>query len=51
MAAGKAQETLEHPHTLDAAGLDHRLGPGGALRAQPSRDPVKKPRSATLNWR
>ena len=34
MAAGKAQEALEHSHSLDAAGLDHGLGPGGALRAQ-----------------
>ena len=43
MAAGKAQEAQEHSHSFDAAGLDHGLGPGGALRAQPIRDSAQEP--------
>src|ERR1022692_3222936 len=34
MATGKAQKAQKHSHALDAAGLDHRLGPTGALRSQ-----------------
>ena len=45
MAAGKAQEANEHSRPLDTAGLDHRLGPGGALRAQSNAYLVQEPRA------
>ena len=51
VAAGKAQETLEHSDALDAAGLDHGLGPSGAVRAESIRDLPKSqaaPRSTPL---
>ena len=49
MAFGEAQETQEYAHPLDAADLDHRLGPGGAVGAQPAPHLAQEPRSATLD--
>ena len=34
------------PDALDAAGLDHGLGPSGAMRAQPIRNSAQEPRCA-----
>ena len=49
MAAGKAQEALEYSHPLDAAGLDHRLGPVGTFGPQPGGHPFQDPCGATLD--
>src|ERR1700677_3918380 len=49
IAAGQIEDAHEHSCTLNAAGFDHRLGPSGALRADPDRDLLEKPRCAALD--
>ena len=40
---GKVQKADQHSHSLDSAGLDHRLGPSGTLAPQPSGHPAQRP--------
>ena len=51
MATSKAQETLEHSDALDSAGLDHGLGPSGAMRAQSIGDSAQEPCCAAYQRR
>ena len=48
VAMGQAQESLDHPHALDAAGLDRRLGPAGAVWADQS-DAAQQPGGAAFH--
>jgi hypothetical protein len=49
IAAGQAEEAKEHSGALDAASLNYRLGPGGALEAESNRNLLEKPRGAALD--
>jgi hypothetical protein len=46
VTTGEAQKAQEHPHSLNSASLDHRLGPRGVLRSQPSGHPAQEPDGA-----
>src|SRR6266567_7296217 len=48
MPAGQRQQPLQHTHPLDAAVLDHPLGPSRSLAAEQA-NTAQKPDGATLD--